>query len=179
MSETVFDGDNENDGDDDARSSSLSNDSLMLDSSEQEEDDEQEEDEMEDVMEEEGEDAEEEEEKEWEEEQEESADNSLLLLPAPVALSTEERDSMTTRLVQILRRLEDPLAAVRGEYLARNCSLSRCEDNRHLTWHEVLGEGAFGRVTLVSHELGKYAVKELTEVSIWLSFWWRVALAIY
>eukprot|EP00904_Undaria_pinnatifida_P007383 jgi/Undpi1/3775/HiC_scaffold_16.g07144.m1 len=59
--------------------------------------------------------------------------------------------------------LEDPLAAVRGEYLARNCSLSRCEDNRHLTWHEVLGEGAFGRVTLVSHELGKYAVKELTE----------------
>eukprot|EP00904_Undaria_pinnatifida_P007378 jgi/Undpi1/3770/HiC_scaffold_16.g07139.m1 len=65
--------------------------------------------------------------------------------------------------LRILRGLDDPLAAVRGEYLARNCSLSRCEDNGHLAWHEVLGEGAFGRVTLVSHELGKYAVKELTE----------------
>ena len=141
VSETDFDGDDDSDDDDDAdaRSSSLSTDGLMLDSSKQEEDDEQEEDEMEDVMEEEGEDTEEEgeeeeeEEEEWEGEGDESADNSLLLLPAPAALSNEERNSMTTRLVQILRGLEDPLAAVSGEYLARNCSLSRCEDNPHLT----------------------------------------------
>ncbi|CAM9299441.1 unnamed protein product, partial [Laminaria digitata] len=53
----------------------------------------------------------------------------------------------------------------RGEYLARNCSLSRSETNRHLTWDKVLGEGGFGRVSLVQHQLGRYAVKELTEAA--------------
>ena len=173
VSETGFEDDGDNNDDGYARSSILRTEGVLLDSSEQEEDDEQDKDEMEDELEE-----EEEENEEDDEEEEESVDNSLLL-PAPVAVSDEDRNSMTTRLVQILRGLDDPLAAVRGEYLARNCSLSRCEDNGHLAWHEVLGEGAFGRVTLVSHELGKYAVKELTEVSVWLPVRNRVALVIY
>ena len=163
-------GEGDNGSDTDARSGSLDVDSLPLDSSEHEEEEQEQQQgqEQEINMEEEGEDDEENE--EWVGEEEESADNALLLLPAPIVVSAEQRTSMTTELIQILQCLNDPLVAVRGEYLARNCSLLHSEDNRHLTWHKVLGEGAFGRVTLVSHELGKYAVKELTEVSIWLPF---------
>jgi len=94
-------------------------------------------------------------------------DNSLPLpVPAVVASAEEERADMTTRLVEILRGLDDRHVAIRGEYLARFCSLSRCEDNSDLTWLDVLGEGKFGRVSLVEHELGRYAVKELMGVSI-------------
>ena len=94
-------------------------------------------------------------------------DKSLPLpVPAVVASAEEERADMTTRLVEILRGLDDRHVAIRGEYLARFCSLSRCEDNSDLTWLDVLGEGKFGRVSLVEHELGRYAVKELMGVSI-------------
>lgn len=96
----------------------------------------------------------------------EEVDNSLALPASTLTVSEEERSGMTTRLVEILRGLDDPQVAARGEYLARYCSLSRCEDNFDLTWHEVLGEGQFGRVSLVLHEFGRYAVKELIEVRV-------------
>ena len=99
-------------------------------------------------------------------------DNSTLLpAPAVVAPAEDERSSMTNRLIRVLRSLQDRHVAVRGEYLARYCSLSRCEDNVDLTWLDIVGQGKFGRVSLVQHELGRYAVKELTEVSIALSLY--------
>ena len=132
-----------------ARSGSSGADSFLFQSSEGEEEDE-------------GED-----EGEEEEEEEEGLGNSLALPVSAVRISTkEEHLGMTTRLVEILRGLDDPQVAAPGEYLARNCSLSRCEDNVDLIWHEVLGEGQFGRVSLVLHEFGRYAVKELIEVRV-------------
>lgn len=107
-----------------------------------------------------------------EEEGEEVQSNSLPLpAPAVVVPTGEDRADMTTRLVEVLRGLDDQQVATAAtreeyEYLARNCSLSRSEDNLDLTWHEVLGEGKFGRVSAVLHEFGRYAVKELMEVSI-------------
>ena len=89
-----------------------------------------------------------------------------LAVPAVMAPGEDERSTMTNRLVQNLRGvISDPFEAAHSRHLART-SLSRGEDNQHLTWHEVLGQGAYGRVTLVSHFLGPFAVKELMEVSM-------------
>ena len=96
-------------------------------------------------------------------------EENLPLLPASPFVKTPvqevaERPSMTSRLVGILRGVSNLTTAIRGTFLARHCSLSCTKENRDLQWGRALGAGKYGRVTLVQHELGPFAVKELTEV---------------
>lgn len=109
------------------------------------------------------------------EEEGEDEENNPLVPISPFERSPPpklaEPASMTTRIGAILQGVQNMSMALRGNYLARHCSLSNCEENRVLQWGRVLGEGKYGRVSLVLHEqFGPFAMKELTEVSISLLF---------
>lgn len=101
-------------------------------------------------------------------------EENLPLLPASPLVErpiqeVAERPSMTSRLIGILRGVSNLTTAIRGTFLARHCSLSRTKENRDLQWGRALGTSKYGRVTLVQHELGPFAVKELTEVGTQVS----------
>lgn len=108
-------------------------------------------------------------------------EENLPLLPVSPSVESPvqevaERPSMTSRLVGILRGVSNLTTAIRGTFLARHCSLSRSEENSDLQWGRTLGAGKYGRVTLVQHELGPFAVKELTEVGASLPLALRILL---
>lgn len=90
------------------------------------------------------------------------------LNPMPAVEEPLRPVSFTNRLVGMFRAFADRAAAVRGLRLTQHCSLSRSEDNTDLQWDKVLGSGRYGRVSLVMHELGSFAIKELTDVSFLL-----------
>lgn len=98
-------------------------------------------------------------------EDEDKNDKGLL----PALMETEEEmpepRSARQRLVEIVLSIEDATVAIPAVRLAWNCSLSRSEENADLRWDRVLGSGRFGRVTQVWHDLGCFAIKELTEVT--------------
>lgn len=104
----------------------------------------------------------------------EEKENNPLLQVSPVVQphvqDIAEPLSFATRLGAILRGVQNIPMALRENYLARYCSLSNSEENSDLQRDRVLGEGKYGRVSLVWHEeFGPFAMKELTEVSMWSS----------
>ena len=86
-----------------------------------------------------------------------------------LAAAEDEPDVMKEVLIENLYEVQCYHSAFRAMYLAKTCSLKRGEDNHDLRWERSLGTGKYGTVTLVWHELGPFAVKELTEVSVSLS----------
>ena len=88
----------------------------------------------------------------------EQEENLPLLLVSPFVESPVQEvagpPSMTSRLVGILHGVSNLKTAIRGTFLARNCSLSRSEENGDLQWDRTLGAGKYGRVTLVPTSWG-------------------------
>ena len=81
----------------------------------------------------------------------------------------EEREKPGKK--SLATRLRDMLLATGGSTLGEgggdttiSCSLQRSADNADLTWGREMGAGTYGRVSLVLHEQGVFALKELHEV---------------
>ena len=68
------------------------------------------------------------------------------------------------RLIDMFGKIQDLQTSILGTRLCRSCSLERSAENRDLTWDRELGAGTYGRVSLVFHDEGVLAIKELTEV---------------
>ena len=76
----------------------------------------------------------------------------------------EEPVSFKDRLLDMFGKIEDSQTALLGRRLCRSCPLERSAENRDLTWDRKLGAGTYGRMSLVFHDEGVFAIEELTEV---------------
>lgn len=72
--------------------------------------------------------------------------------------------SMKKRLGKMFSRMNSFQKSLFGMRLSQFCSLVRSTDNPDLVWTGEVGAGSYGRVSLVLHDLGVFAIKELAEV---------------
>ena len=79
----------------------------------------------------------------------------------------EEPVSFKDRLLDKFGKIEDSQTALLGRRLCRSCPLRWSAENRDITWDRELGAGTYGRVSLVFHDEGVFAIKELTEMKFY------------